>query len=85
MIQDYITPENLTLARDLTHYLSPQISYLVSARPMAVGMGNAIRELKTNISVVSIDMPEQDVRLVPSDPLSSAKADELPSGQGPPM
>jgi translation initiation factor eIF-2B subunit delta len=56
-----VTPPNLTLARDLTQYLSPQISYLVSARPMAISMGNAIRELKYHISVVSIDLPEQDV------------------------
>lgn len=28
---------------------------------MAVSMGNAIRELKYHISVVSIDLPEQDV------------------------
>lgn len=28
---------------------------------MSIGMGNAIRELKYHISVVSIDMPEQDV------------------------
>lgn len=62
IIQDYITPQNLTLARDLTQYISPQISYLVSARPMAVGMGNSIRELKYHISVVSIDMPEQDAK-----------------------
>lgn len=62
VIQDYVTPPNQTLARDLTQYLSPQISYLVSARPMAVSMGNAIRELKYHISVVSIDVPEQDAK-----------------------
>ncbi|KAG9053808.1 hypothetical protein FS842_007098 [Serendipita sp. 407] len=62
VIQDYITPPNLTLARDLAQHLSPQISYLVSARPMAVSMGNAIRELKYHISVVSIDLPEQDAK-----------------------
>lgn len=45
----------------MTH-LSPQITHLVSARPMSVTMGNAIRELKLEISGSDIDMPEQDVR-----------------------
>jgi translation initiation factor eIF-2B subunit delta len=44
----------------MTH-LSPQISYLVSARPMSVSMGNAIRQLKLEISNTDIDMVEQDV------------------------
>jgi translation initiation factor eIF-2B subunit delta len=48
----------------MTH-LSPQITHLVSARPMSVTMGNAIRQLKLEISGSDIDMIEQDVRLVP--------------------
>jgi translation initiation factor 2B subunit (eIF-2B alpha/beta/delta family) len=47
----------------MTH-LSPQITHLVSARPMSVTMGNAIRQLKLEISGSDIDMPEQDVRIV---------------------
>jgi translation initiation factor 2B subunit (eIF-2B alpha/beta/delta family) len=46
----------------MTH-LSVQISHLVSARPMSVTMGNAIRQLKLEISGSDIDLPEQDVRL----------------------
>jgi translation initiation factor eIF-2B subunit delta len=46
----------------MTH-LSPQITHLVSARPMSVSMGNAIRQLKLEISNSDIDMIEQDVRL----------------------
>lgn len=43
-------------------YLSPQISYLVTVgRPMSVSMGNAIRQLKYEISILDIDLPEQDV------------------------
>jgi translation initiation factor eIF-2B subunit delta len=42
-------------------YLSPQISHIVSARPMSVNMGNAIRQLKLEISASDIDLPEQDV------------------------
>ncbi len=43
-------------------YLSPQISHLVAARPMSVTIGNAIRQLKLEISGSDIDLPEQDVR-----------------------
>ncbi len=45
-------------------YLSPQISHLVAARPMSVTMGNAIRQVKLDISGSDIDLPEQDVRFL---------------------
>lgn len=45
----------------MTH-LSVQISHLVSARPMSVTMGNAIRQLKLEISGSDIDLPEQDAK-----------------------
>ncbi len=61
MIQDYTTPPHNTLPRHLMTHLSPQITHLVSARPMSVTMGNAIRELKLKISKIDIDMVEQDV------------------------
>ena len=48
----------------MTH-LSVQISHLVAARPMSVTMGNAIRQLKLEISGSDIDLPEQDVRSTP--------------------
>ncbi|KAG6849662.1 hypothetical protein H0H93_006504 [Arthromyces matolae] len=50
------------------------ITHLVSARPMSVTMGNAIRQLKLDISKSNIDMIEQDVgkallrNLVKADP-----------------
>lgn len=44
----------------MTH-LSPQITHLVSARPMSVSMGNAIRQLKLEISNSDIDLVEQEV------------------------
>jgi len=62
VIQDYTTPPNNTLSRHLMTHLSVQISHLVSARPMSVTMGNAIRQLKLEISDSDIDLPEQDVR-----------------------
>ncbi|KAH9999370.1 hypothetical protein BJV77DRAFT_939808, partial [Russula vinacea] len=62
VIQDYTTPQNNTLSRHLMTHLSVQISHLVSARPMSVTMGNAIRQLKLEISGSDIDLPEQDAK-----------------------
>jgi translation initiation factor eIF-2B subunit delta len=61
VIQNYTTPPNHTLSRHLMTHLSPQITHLVTARPMSVSMGNAIRQLKLEISSSDIDMVEQDV------------------------
>lgn len=58
VIQDYSTPENTTLTRHLTAHLSHQIEYLKTGRPLSVSMGNAIRWLKQEISVISIDTSE---------------------------
>ncbi|KIK92360.1 hypothetical protein PAXRUDRAFT_830016 [Paxillus rubicundulus Ve08.2h10] len=62
VIQDYVTPPNNTLSRHLMVQLSPQITHLVSARPMSVTMGNAIRQMKLEISGSDIDLPEQDAK-----------------------
>lgn len=62
LISDYQTPENTTLTRHLTGHLSHQIEYLKSSRPLSMSMGNAIRWLKQEISLVSIDMPEQEAK-----------------------
>ncbi|KAF9247119.1 IF-2B-domain-containing protein [Melanogaster broomeanus] len=62
VIQAYVTPQNNTLSRHLMTQLSPQITHLVSARPMSVSMGNAIRQLKLDISGSDIDLPEQDAK-----------------------
>lgn len=62
VIQDYSTPPHTTLSRHLMTHLSPQISHLVAARPMAITMGNAIRQLKLEISGSDIDLPEQDAK-----------------------
>ncbi|KAI0068970.1 IF-2B-domain-containing protein [Artomyces pyxidatus] len=62
VIQDYVTPQHNTLSRHLNTHLSVQISHLVSARPMSVTMGNAIRQLKLEISGSDIDLPEQDAK-----------------------
>lgn len=58
-IQVYSTPVGTSLARHLTsHYLSPQIDFLKSCRPLSESMGNAIRFLKKRI--VEIDPSVDD-------------------------
>ncbi|AET38323.1 translation initiation factor eIF2B subunit delta Ecym_2610 [Eremothecium cymbalariae DBVPG len=52
VIRDYKTPEGTTLSRNLTSYLSHQIDFLKKARPLSVTMGNAIRWLKQEISLI---------------------------------
>ncbi|EDO14558.1 hypothetical protein Kpol_284p5, partial [Vanderwaltozyma polyspora DSM 70294] len=52
VIQDYQTPTGTTLSRNLTNYLSHQIDILKKARPLSVTMGNAIRWLKQEISLI---------------------------------
>ncbi|KAF9087907.1 hypothetical protein BGX29_000551 [Mortierella sp. GBA35] len=60
-IQDYQTPPNTTLSRHIQTYLNPHISYLVTCRPMAVSMGNAIRYLKYEIGK-NLEVPDEDAR-----------------------
>ncbi|AGO10221.1 AaceriAEL322Wp [[Ashbya] aceris (nom. inval.)] len=60
VIREYKTPEGTTLSRNLTHYLSHQIDFLKKARPLSVTMGNAIRWLKQEISL--IDPATSDVQ-----------------------
>ncbi|QIW94714.1 hypothetical protein AMS68_000232 [Peltaster fructicola] len=58
-ILSYNTPVGTSLARHLTsHYLSPQIEYLKSCRPISESMGNAIRYLKKRI--IEIDPSVDD-------------------------
>ncbi|KAG0232905.1 hypothetical protein BGW42_007814 [Actinomortierella wolfii] len=60
-ILDYQAPPNTTLSRSIQAYLNPHINYLVSCRPMAVSMGNAIRYLKYEIGE-NLDLPDEDAR-----------------------
>lgn len=61
VIQDYTTPQNLqtSLQRHLPTYLSAQISYLVTARPLSISMGSAIRLLKQEISKTDIEASDE--------------------------
>jgi translation initiation factor 2B subunit (eIF-2B alpha/beta/delta family) len=65
----------------MTH-LSVQISHLVSARPMSVTMGNAIRQLKLEISGSDIDLPEQDVCSTPLAPCITSNHSLCLTGEG---
>ncbi|TGZ84290.1 eukaryotic translation initiation factor 2B delta [Ascodesmis nigricans] len=65
VIDDYETPRDQTLIRHLptSRYLSHQISFLTSARPMTgamlpPAMGNSIRWLKTEISRINPDLSD---------------------------
>lgn len=59
-IQSYNTPVGTSLARHLTsHYLSPQIEYLKSCRPISESMGNAIRYLKKRIIEIDPSVDDQ--------------------------
>ncbi|KAK9264058.1 hypothetical protein V1519DRAFT_413459 [Lipomyces tetrasporus] len=62
VIKDYRTPVGTTLSRNLTNHLSRQIDFLITARPLSITMGNAIRWLKQEISVVSIDVSDDQAR-----------------------
>lgn len=60
MIEDYETPRDSSLNRHLPGaYLSHQINFLLSARPMATAMGNTIRWLKTEISNIPPDTTDE--------------------------
>ncbi|KAK4539972.1 hypothetical protein LTR36_009942 [Oleoguttula mirabilis] len=63
VIQAYTTPREVSLARDLTsRYLSPQIDFLKSCRPISESMGNAIRWLKKLIAEIDPSTPEQEAK-----------------------
>ncbi|AOA61933.1 Translation initiation factor eIF-2B subunit delta [Komagataella phaffii CBS 7435] len=64
VIESYKTPEGTSLSRHLTGHLSHQIEYLKSARPLSTSMGNTIRWLKQEISLISIDETDEQAQLI---------------------
>ncbi|KAI7583961.1 IF-2B-domain-containing protein [Hortaea werneckii] len=63
VIQAYALPKGRAFAMHFTpHYLSPQIDFLKSCRPISESMGNAIRYLKKIIGELDPDQQEQDVK-----------------------
>jgi translation initiation factor eIF-2B subunit delta len=54
-------------------YMSPQISYLATARPFSISMSNTIRYLKSQITILASmesDLPERDVSILGPRPSS---------------
>lgn len=64
VVKDYQTPHGTTLSRNLTSYLSHQIDILKKARPLSVTMGNAIRWLKQEISVIDPSTPDKEAKRI---------------------
>ncbi|KAH9622458.1 hypothetical protein KSS87_005892, partial [Heliosperma pusillum] len=63
-IEDYHTPPQKTLSRDLTARISNYISYLNECRPLSISMGNAIRFLKTRIAKLPISVTESEAKTI---------------------
>lgn len=61
-ISDYRTPIGAVLHRDLVTKLGPQIGFLVNARPLGASVGHAIRYLKYEISVTSVDLDDVEAK-----------------------
>ncbi|NXY25545.1 EI2BD factor, partial [Atrichornis clamosus] len=62
VIQDYSTPPNEELSRDLVAKLKPHISFLNQCRPLSASMGNAIKFLKKEISCLPDTLREEEAK-----------------------
>ncbi|XP_016353525.1 translation initiation factor eIF-2B subunit delta-like [Sinocyclocheilus anshuiensis] len=62
VIQDYNTPPNEELSRDLVNKLSPYISFLSQCRPLSASMGNAIKYIKKEISNIPSQCKEEEAK-----------------------
>ncbi|KAK2749466.1 hypothetical protein FQN57_006400 [Myotisia sp. PD_48] len=62
VVQSYSTPPGTSLTRHLTSYLSHQITFLTTCRPLAISQGNAIRALKLVISSIDPAVPEPEAK-----------------------
>lgn len=62
-IQAYTTPVGTSLARHMTsHFLSPQIDFLKTCRPISESQGNAIRFLKKLIVEIDPSVEESEAK-----------------------
>lgn len=50
VVRDYVCPETAVFWKDLSTHISPMIAYLETCRPKGVGVGNAIRWFKSEIT-----------------------------------
>ncbi|KAK3516653.1 hypothetical protein QTP70_022004 [Hemibagrus guttatus] len=62
VIQDYSTPPNEELSRDLVNKLKPYISFLNQCRPLSASMGNAIKYIKKEISNIPNQCKEDEAK-----------------------
>nr|XP_040127438.1 translation initiation factor eIF-2B subunit delta isoform X7 [Ictidomys tridecemlineatus] len=62
VIQDYTTPPNEELSRDLVNKLKPYISFLTQCRPLSASMYNAIKFLNKEITSVSSSKREEEAK-----------------------
>ncbi|KAI9350809.1 hypothetical protein BDR26DRAFT_798199 [Obelidium mucronatum] len=62
VIADYVTPPGTSIQRNLTSYLGKQIDYLTTTRHLAETMKSAIRQLKSEISNISLDKSDEDTK-----------------------
>ncbi|XP_062204338.1 probable translation initiation factor eIF-2B subunit delta isoform X2 [Phragmites australis] len=61
-INDYSTPAEKTLDRDLPAKISSYVSFLVECRPLSISMGNAIRFLKNRIAKLPLTLSESEAK-----------------------
>uniref|UniRef100_A0A8C8THU9 Translation initiation factor eIF2B subunit delta n=2 Tax=Peromyscus maniculatus bairdii TaxID=230844 RepID=A0A8C8THU9_PERMB len=62
VIQDYTTPPNEELSRDLVNKLKPYISFLTQCRPLSASMCNAIKFLNKEITGMSSSKREEEAK-----------------------
>ncbi|EWC48609.1 hypothetical protein DRE_01831 [Drechslerella stenobrocha 248] len=62
VIKDYKTPQDASLARNLTQHLGIQISQIAIGRKLSISQGNAIRWLKTIIIDIKPEVPEDEAK-----------------------
>ncbi|KAK3137038.1 hypothetical protein QOZ80_5BG0446820 [Eleusine coracana subsp. coracana] len=62
-INDYSTPAERTLDRDLPAKISSYVSFLVECRPLSISMGNAIRFLKNSIAKLPLTLSESEAKV----------------------
>ncbi|XP_056669175.1 translation initiation factor eIF-2B subunit delta isoform X3 [Monodelphis domestica] len=62
VIQDYTTPPNEELSRDLVNKLKRCISFLTQCRPLSASMCNAIKFLTKEITAVSSTQREEETK-----------------------
>ena len=77
VVTDYETPQGTTLSRNLTNYLSHQIDILKKARPLSVTMGNAIRWLKQEISVIDPSTPDKEAKQILREKISQFAREKI--------